>query len=387
MVNLGKMKIFKFINDNIVNRFNIRKHWKYIIAFMFLTCIAIFVYNDSFLYNTSIAKVEKVSSKEKNIVYGNSGEEEKYYVQTLYCVVLNGQYKGRNMTFENTYSYSGVRDEKYSTADRLFVSIKEEKGKLQGKILNLKKDFYVVVLIEILIFVLIVVAGKTGIMTVISMIINIVLLYAGLKFYFSGHDIITLIQILLILWSMITLVIIGGIKKSTLVTVLSTMIVLIIIYIMYFIIIKTGNEPEYIMLEYIATANDIDKIFMAEVLTGGLGAIIDVAVSMASAVEELVIKDDKISEKSLFISVREIGHDIMGTMINVLFFSFVSGSIPMIILQIKNSYKITTIVKLYMPFELIRFLVGAIGIVAAIPVAGFVSVKLLKKKNIQNKVK
>lgn len=387
MVNLGKMKIFKFINDNIVNRFNIRKHWKYIIAFMFLTCIAIFVYNDSFLYNTSIAKVEKVSSKEKNIVYGNSGEEEKYYVQTLYCVVLNSQYKGRNVTFENTYSYSGVRDEKYSTADRLFVSIKEEKGKLQGKILNLKKDFYVVVLIEILIFVLIVVAGKTGIMTVISMIINIVLLYAGLKFYFSGHDIITLIQILLILWSMITLVIIGGIKKSTLVTVLSTMIVLFIIYIMYFIIIKTGNEPEYIMLEYIATANDIDKIFMAEVLTGGLGAIIDVAVSMASAVEELVIKDDKISEKSLFISVREIGHDIMGTMINVLFFSFVSGSIPMIILQIKNSYKITTIVKLYMPFELIRFLVGAIGIVAAIPVAGFVSVKLLKKKNIQNKVK
>lgn len=354
---------------------------------MFLTCIAIFVYNDSFLYNTSIAKVEKVSSKEKNIVYGNSGEEEKYYVQTLYCVVLNGQYKGRNMTFENTYSYSGVRDEKYSTADRLFVSIKEEKGKLQGKILNLKKDFYVVVLIEILIFVLIVVAGKTGIMTVISMIINIVLLYAGLKFYCSGHDIITLIQILLILWSMITLVIIGGIKKSTLVTVLSTMIVLFIIYIMYFIIIKTGNEPEYIMLEYIATANDIHKIFMAEVLTGGLGAIIDVAVSMASAVEELVIKDDKISEKSLFISVREIGHDIMGTMINVLFFSFVSGSIPMIILQIKNSYKITTIVKLYMPFELIRFLVGAIGIVAAIPVAGFVSVKLLKKKNIPNKVK
>ena len=165
------------------------------------------------------------------------------------------------------------------------------------------------------------------------------------------------------------------------------MIVLFIIYIMYFIIIKTGNEPEYIMLEYIATANDIDKIFMAEVLTGGLGAIIDVAVSMASAVEELVIKDDKISEKNLFISVREIGHDIMGTMINVLFFSFVSGSIPMIILQIKNSYKITTIVKLYMPFELIRFLVGAIGIVAAIPVAGFVSVKLLKKKNIQNKVK
>ena len=387
MVNLGKMKIFKFINDNIVNRFNIRKHWKYIIAFMFLTCIAIFVYNDSFLYNTSIAKVEKVSSKEKNIVYGNSGEEEKYYVQTLYCVVLNCQYKGRNMTFENTYSYSGVRDEKYSTADRLFVSIKEEKGKLQGKILNLKKDFYVVVLIEILIFVLIVVAGKTGIMTVISMIINIVLLYAGLKFYCSGHDIITLIQILLILWSMITLVIIGGIKKSTLVTVLSTMIVLFIIYVMYFIIIKTGNEPEYIMLEYIATASDIDKIFMAEVLTGGLGAIIDVAVSMASAVEELVIKDDKISEKSLFISVREIGHDIMGTMINVLFFSFVSGSIPMIILQIKNSYKITTIVKLYMPFELIRFLVGAIGIVAAIPVAGFVSVKLLKKKNIQNKVK
>ena len=92
--------------------------------------------------------------------------------------------------------------------------------------------------------------------------------------------------------------------------------------------------------------------------------------------------------KSLIKSVREISYDIMGTMVNVLFFSYISGSIPMFLVKVKNGYSFSSIVRFDIVFELLRFLVGSIGIVLAIPVSGAVAILLhinrLKKNNEEN---
>ena len=61
-----------------------------------------------------------------------------------------------------------------------------------------------------------------------------------------------------------------------------------------------------------------DEIFHAEILLSGLGAIMDVAVAIAVALSEIVTKRPEVTFRELFRSGREIGYDIMGTMINVL---------------------------------------------------------------------
>ena len=112
---------------------------------------------------------------------------------------------------------------------------------------------------------------------------------------------------------------------------------------------------------------------------GSLGAVMDVSISIAAGVAEIEEKTPDIRLKSLTHSIREMGYDIMGTMINVLFFTYISSAIPIVVIKLLNGYTLYHLIHFQLIFEIIRFLMGAIGIVLAIPVAGACSVLLLHK--------
>lgn len=95
---------------------------------------------------------------------------------------------------------------------------------------------------------------------------------------------------------------------------------------------------------------------------------------MNTAVSELVATTAQLSFRSVISSLLEIGHDIMGTMVSVLFFSYLSGSFPLIVLKVSNDYNFSTIVSVDYIFDIIRFLVGSIGIVLSIPVSGLIAI-------------
>src|SRR5699024_11445492 len=82
-------------------------------------------------------------------------------------------------------------------------------------------------------------------------------------------------------------------------------------------------------------------IFMAGLFLGSLGGVMDIAITMSSSIFGLYEKDKNISVKALRTSGMEIGKAIMGTMTNILFFVYISGSIPVIILYLNNSSSLT----------------------------------------------
>ena len=81
---------------------------------------------------------------------------------------------------------------------------------------------------------------------------------------------------------------------------------------------------------------------------------------------------------SLIRSGREIGYDIMGTMINVLLFVLASGMIPMFILKMNNEIRFITLVRYHIPYDICRFLIESIGIVLAIPVSVLIASIIMK---------
>ena len=68
----------------------------------------------------------------------------------------------------------------------------------------------------------------------------------------------------------------------------------------------------------------------------------------------------------------------MGTMISVLLFTFAAGLIPSFLIRMNNEVAFFTNVRLYIPFEISRFLIESIGIVAAIPISIVVASALFK---------
>lgn len=358
-----------------------RKRIISICAVIFLLMAAmVFTYNNYFLYKEDVVKITAVKNEEVYEKEGLNGEVEKYYNQEITSIIKSGEYKGKSITLNNTCSYSGVKDEGYKKGNYLFVSLSGSEDKLSANILSVKRDMYVMVLICVFILGIVIFAGKKGVLSIISIIMNIIIFTYALNEYVNGKDILKLCNLMIILFTMISLILASGINKQTVCAIISTLISVALIFIIYKITKENFEQPEYMMMEYITNPEHLDHIFMAGVLIGGLGAIMDVAISISVAVNELINKDKNISVKNLISSVKEIGYDIMGTMINVLFFTYMCGTIPMLILKIKNGYKFLSIIKFQIPFEIIRFLVGAIGIVVTIPISGFIAITILKKR-------
>ena len=87
-----------------------------------------------------------------------------------------------------------------------------------------------------------------------------------------------------------------------------------------------------------------EGIFISEIIMGGLGAIMDIAITISSSLNEIIEKNNQITLKELITSGKNIGRDVTSTMINVLFFTYICGAIPNLVLYFKNGINISSLI-------------------------------------------
>ena len=366
-------KLKKYIENNKI---------KFIISLILVVIfIAIFIWssNNYNMYKSDIAKVISITDEYLKVEDGPNEREEKYFNQIITAKLKNGEYKGEIITLKNTYSSSMLKNEKYKKGDDLFVSIKKGNEELQGSINGLKRDKYIVLLVGIFIITIILVSGKFGVYTLATLVANIAAFIYFIKLYINGNDFMLINLIMIIFFSVVTLLLLGGFSKKNIGAIISTLITTFLIFGLYKLAIIYGGDLHYELMDYIAGPNDIENIFLSGVIIGCLGAVMDVSITINSAVNELVNSLNSISIKQLIKSIREIGHDIMGTMINVLMFSYIGGSLSIVILKIINGYKLPSLIQFDISFEIVRFLIGSIGIVMAVPISALVAVLFFRK--------
>ncbi|MBX9185410.1 YibE/F family protein [Clostridium sp. K04] len=351
------------------------------VLIFFIVFLVLFIWtnNNYNIYKSTIAKVISLENVYDKIEKGPNDIEEKYYIQTMVVKVKNGQYKGQQITLKNSYSSSMLMNEKYKKGDDLFISINENSSELSGSIIGLKRDKFIVLLIGFFVIALVAVAGRFGIFTLCTLIANIVAFIYFIKLYVSGKDFMLINVLMIIFFSVVTLLILGGFSRKNIGAILSTLITTFLIFALYKISLAYTGDLHYELMDYIAGPNDLENIFLSGVLVGCLGAVMDVSITVNSAVNELVNAAKSITLKQLIKSIREIGHDIMGTMINVLMFSYIGGSLSIVILKIINGYNFQRLIQFDISFEIIRFLVGSIGIVSAVPISACVALLFFRK--------
>ena len=351
------------------------------VLIFFIVFLVLFIWtnNNYNIYKSTIAKVISLENVYDKTEKGTNDIEEKYYIQTMVVKVKNGQYKGQQITLKNSYSSSMLMNEKYKKGDDLFISINENSSELSGSIIGLKRDKFIVLLIGFFVIALVAVAGRFGIFTLCTLIANIVAFIYFIKLYVSGKDFMLINVLMIIFFSVVTLLILGGFSRKNIGAILSTLITTFLIFALYKISLAYTGDLHYELMDYIAGPNDLENIFLSGVLVGCLGAVMDVSITVNSVVNELVNAAKSITLKQLIKSIREIGHDIMGTMINVLMFSYIGGSLSIVILKIINGYNFQRLIQFDISFEIIRFLVGAIGIVSAVPISACVALLFFRK--------
>jgi uncharacterized membrane protein len=121
-------------------------------------------------------------------------------------------------------------------------------------------------------------------------------------------------------------------------------------------------------------------VFMAGLLIGSLGAVMDVSITISSSLFGLYEKNKKISLTVLRKSGMDIGRDVMGALTNILFFVYAAGSIPSMILYLKNASPLGFTLSMNLSLEIARALAGGIGIMLTIPIAVYTSIYFINQK-------
>ena len=357
---------------------------KYFLAGIYIVFV-IFTCCNARFYNTPLAKICSVTEKETMSRTGTRDAEEHYYTQKIMARILNGAYKGEEVILSNEYSSSQVQTQKFQKGETVLLS--GSKDKPGRTIRSVKRDGYLAILVGGLFLLLLYITGKQGFYTIISLILNTLIFMYGFHALSEGKNILKICNVIVLLFSLTTLVCLNGIQRKTWVSVISTICVLVLIMALFEFSIHMFGDLDYSNLEYLGSLSNSADIFWADIMLTGLGAIMDVTVTISAAICEIVRKNPSVSIRKLIHSGREIGYDIMGTMINVLLFVLTSGMIPMFILKMNNEIRFITIVRYHISYDICRFLIESIGIVLAIPVSVLIASVIMKIPSLKRSYK
>jgi uncharacterized membrane protein len=121
-------------------------------------------------------------------------------------------------------------------------------------------------------------------------------------------------------------------------------------------------------------------LLAAGMLIGALGVIMDVGISIASAVSEISKADAKMTMKELYDSGMNVGRDIMGTMTNTLILAYTGGALPLLLLATQMpSIKLVNL-DLFAT-EVASALSGSLGLVFTIPLTAIVAARVMSPKD------
>ena len=122
----------------------------------------------------------------------------------------------------------------------------------------------------------------------------------------------------------------------------------------------------------------LTQIFMASIFIGASGAVIDLAVDITSAVNEVVEKCPSISRREAIKSGMNVGRAAMGTMTTTLLLAYSGGYIALLMVFMAQGTPVYNILNYkYVASEILDTIIGSFGLVLVAPFTAFTSGMLL----------
>lgn len=301
--------------------------------------------------------------------------------QTVLAEVTTGQYKGETLIVEN---YVGVHSDyepvKVGQSVVLHIST-EADGSHRATVYEYDREIWVYVIIGIFILVTIFVGGKTGAKSILGLALTVVvLLCVFLPLLAKGWAPIPTAFLLCSLIAIVCFVILDGCSKKILCACMGTIAGMALAMLFGILAQKLlhidGYQAEY--AEALKNENSISVHFkirgliVAGVIISSLGAVMDVAMSIASALHELKSVNPQMKMKQLWKSGMNIGRDMVGTMTNTLILAILGSSLLMILSIYSmglphNQFMSSS----FLGIEVISSVASAVGVILAVPLTTF----------------
>ncbi len=315
---------------------------------------------------------------------------DKATQQDLLLKGLEGEDKNKEIEINGISEIDFVSVNHYKVGDRVLVQKTETPdGQSNYFIIDIVRRNPIYLLTFIFAVVTIIIGGSKGIKALISLIATfLIIVYFILPKILNGANpfLISVIGSLTILTIIIYLTE-GWHKKSHLAIISVTFsLVLIVILSSVFTAMTrlTGfaQEESVFLIGVGQKAIDFKGLLLAGILIGAVGVLDDIIVGQLEAVKQIKEANPNLKPMQVFKMAYRVGNTHLGAIVNTLFLTYAGASLPLLLLftlkqepyltfnQIINNEVVAT--------EIVRTLVGSIGVAMSMPISTYFGAFWLK---------
>ncbi len=342
---------------------------------------------------TESSGVEYETARVLSVISDDTVEDEqvenvKKGSTELEVEILSGRYKGDLCKVTNFYS--ALYNVDVAKGDKVSVRIDTtDVGEYSVSIYNYNRVPLVIGLVIVFAIVLIVLGGRQGLKAFVGLVYTVLcIVFVLLPLTLKGVSPVPLTIAIVFITSAVCFLLIGGVQKKTVAAALGSLAGVIIAALLGEIAAKIGgvttfqmDEAEALLLLKSNYDIRLRGLFISGILIAAMGAVMDIAMSISSAVEEIHQANAKLGFKELFTSGMKIGRDAMGTMANTLVLAYVGGSLNMMVLIYSYGVSFNQLMNTdFVIIEMIRAIAGSVGIIGTVPCVSAIAAKLYSKK-------
>jgi uncharacterized membrane protein len=222
----------------------------------------------------------------------------------------------------------------------------------------------------------VVVGGWRGVRSLIALALTLgVVVRVVVPLLLAGWDPVPLAVATATGVTVVTFLLTEGLRRSTFAAALGTFLALALTAITFVVVTDLARFTEYqgqeglAFLQSIGRADlDLGGLLLAATIFGALGVLDDVTVTQAATVHELWAADPSASRWELLGRAMNVGRSHIAATVNTLVMAYVGASLPLLVLfSAGRQDPLLTVSGELVAVEVVRAMVGSIGIVAAVP--------------------
>lgn len=369
--------------NNIINKI------LFSLALLFLVAVPIVKAEDAPNLSDSVNTAEAQVLKILNTAEVDRENGQKTTQQDLQLGILSGPLKGEKVEYHGISEVDVVTSNIYRVNDKVIVSYSRgTDGKYVFFVTDYVRSRGLQWLLFVFIAIVIAVGGKKGFMALLSLFVSfLVIMKLLVPLVIKGYDPLLVGMLMSLVIMLAIIYITEGWNRKSHVAILSITISLLVTGILSIIFTNlnrltgTSQEETTYILDAVKQVINFKNLLLASFVIGTLGVLDDVVIGQIESVNQIKEANPNLGIWTVFKMSMEIGKSHLSAIINTLFLAYVSASFPLILLfslqnppfltfgQIVNNEEVAT--------EIVRTLVGVIGLCAAVPIATVCAVKFI----------
>ena len=383
------------VKKDTAEKYRISKLTMVVLAVSAVIFLALFFWarsgGEAYEQGTEYVEYEKASVTSvinDNFVLDPDSDNTYRGEQILTAKVITGQYKDEELM---VYNYIGpLYGVPVSENDRIVIAISTHAdGEHNAVVFEYNRIPALAVVIIIFCIAAVLVGGRTGLKSLIGLIFTIICLFMILiPMLLKGAPTIPSTFLMCGYISLVSFTILGGVHRKTISAFLGTFAGTAFAMIFGLIAqsaarvngLRISDVEPLLQLRQTGTPIGLKGLLVAGIIISALGAVMDVSMSISSALEEVYQANPELSSRQLFRSGMNIGRDMAGTMTNTLILAFLGSSFTLTIYLYSlglSFYQLFS--SAYAAIEIISGISSSIGMILTIPLTAIISSALIKK--------